>query len=177
MRRQHRAALAAAVVFLSLVTTTHAASERRAPSRFDDRVIHRAGGAVSVLPLPVESLSQTDTLRAPWAEFEARNGGGWDVYLDDRTGLPTLVSGRGIPWLAEAALPGATLDDLERLARKFLDENVALFGDWSAILELDRAASLRLGNDHWQLVFRQRVDGVRVENARLDLHVVRGRMV
>lgn len=177
MTDRYRAALAAAVVLLPLALPGYAASERRPASRFDDLVVHREGGVIPVFPRPAESLPESDPLRAGWAGFQDRYGGSWSVYLDERTGLPTLLSGSGIPWLPEDALTGATLDDLERLARRFLETNESLFGDWPATLELDRAASQRLRDGHWQLVFRQRVDGVRVEEARLDLHVVRGRLV
>ena len=52
-----------------------------------------------------------------------------------------------------------------------------MLGDWTTVLELDRAASLELRPGHWQLIFRQSVDGVRVENARLDFHINQGRLV
>jgi len=70
-----------------------------------------------------------------------------------------------------------TLADADRSARRFLAENVAVFGEWSDLLDLDLEASLKPRDGHWQVVYRQRVNGVRVENARLDLHVVHGRMV
>ncbi len=176
MQHPHRAALAVVVLF-SLVTVVLAASERRLPSPLDGRVVHREGGAVSVLPRPVKDLAAGDTLRSAWEEFAARHDGDWTVYVEERTGLPTLLSGPGIPWISEPALVSATLEELEGHARSFLDANAVLFGDGSPLLELDRAASGRMRDGHWQLVFRQRVDGVRVENARIDFHVVRGRMV
>jgi hypothetical protein len=167
----------ATLTLLSAITAAHAASERRIPSRFDDRVMHREGGAIAVLPEPLESLAPSDELRSRWEQFQGRNGGGWTIYLDERTALPTMVSGRGIAWLPDGLPSAATLEDVDRSARKFLSDNALLLGAWSDLLELDRAASVRLRDGHWQLVYRQRVDGVRVENARLDLHVVRGRMV
>ncbi len=179
MRLQFRVAPAAAAVLLSTIAAVHAVSTEHPPSRFDGRFRGREGGAISVDPRPVESLAATDPLRRGWETFRARHGGSgaWSVYLDERTGLPTLVSGRGITWLSDEAAAAATLDEIEALARAFLQENAALLGDWSGILELDRAASLLVREGQWQLVFRQNVNGVRVENARLDLHVVRGRMV
>ena len=44
-------------------------------------------------------------------------------------------------------------------------------------LDLDLEASRELREGYWQIIFRQLVDGVRVEEARLDLHVVRGKLV
>lgn len=176
MNRPIQAALTVLSILFYFVAT-HAAGDRRAPSPLDARVLHRAGAAISVLPLPLESLSSSDDLRSAWEEFRLRNGSAWTVYLDERSGLPTLLSGPGIPFVPEAGAAEATLDDLDTIARRFLAENVARLGAWSDLLELDRAASLELREGHVQLVYRQRVDGVRVENARLDLHVVRGRMV
>jgi hypothetical protein len=70
-----------------------------------------------------------------------------------------------------------TLDTLEARALAFATEQSGLLGDWNGIMTLDTAASLPIGKDHWQIVFRQVVDGVTVENARLDLHVKYGRLV
>jgi hypothetical protein len=172
-----RSALALAAAIVLPLGSAHAASDRRPPSPLDDRVEHRRGGAISVLPRALESLAPSDELRSRWEQFQLSNGGGWSVYLDDRTALPTLVTGRGIQLVPQEALGRETLEELDRSARSFLRENAALLGPWSDLAELDRAASLRVREGHWQLVYRQRVDGVRVENARLDLHVVRGRMV
>ncbi len=163
--------------FLPGLVPAQAATERREPTRFDDRIRHREGGAIAVLPRPLDSFDASDPLRVRWEEFRARYGAGWTVYLDDRTGLPSMVSGPGIPWVPEGDAAGATLESLDRLARGFVEENAPVLGAWSDLLDLDREASGRVGDDRWQLVYRQRVDGVRVENARLDVHVVRGRMV
>jgi subtilisin-like proprotein convertase family protein len=174
-RRSGFVSAAGLVVLIGAVA--QAASDRLPPTRFDDRIKHREGGAISVLPKSTESLPPFDELRTRWEQFQERNGGGWTVYLDDRTALPSLVSGRGLAWLPAEAPSGETLDVVDRSAREFLAKSTSLLGDWSDILELDRAASQRLRDGHWQIVYRQRIDGVRVENARLDLHVVHGRMV
>jgi hypothetical protein len=168
---------AIALTLLGAITAAHGASANRPPSRFDDRIKHREGGSISVLPREVDGLASSDELRSRWQRFRERNAGGWSVYLDERTAMPTLLSGRGVAWLPDAAPTGETLDDIDRLARTFLQNNADVFGSWSDLLELDRAASRKLREAHWQIVYRQRVNGIRVENARLDLHVVHGRMV
>ena len=168
---------AIALTFLGAITATLAASDQRPPSRFDDRIQHREGGSISVLPRDVDGLAPSDELRSRWQSFRERNAGGWSVYVDERTGMPTLLSGRGVAWLPDAAPEGETIDDVDRLARTFLGINADVFGSWSDLLELDGAASRKLQEAHWQIVYRQRVNGIRVENARLDLHVVHGRMV
>jgi subtilisin-like proprotein convertase family protein len=169
-----------AVIALTLtvaVTTAQAGGGQRPDGRFDDRTRHREGGAVVVAPLTLDQLSSSDPLRVGWEEFDARHGGGWTVHLDERTAMPTMAAGSGIAWFAEDALAEVGLDELETRVRAFLAENRAVLGDWSAIMQLDRRASFQARNGHWQLVFRQVVDGVRVEDARLTFHVKRGRMV
>ncbi len=165
------------LTFLGAITAAHAGSDQHPPSQFDDQIKHREGGSISVLPRDVGGLAPSDELRSRWQRFRERNAGAWSVYVDERTGMPTLLSGRGVAWLPESAPTGETLDDVDRLARAFLENNTDVFGAWSDLLELDRAASRKLREAHWQIVYRQRVNGIRVENARLDLHVVQGRMV
>jgi len=164
------AALAAAGMAL-------ADEEGRPGTLFDDLVRHREGGAFVTVPRPLESLDPADGLRGAWEGFATRHGGGWSILLDERSGMPLLVAGRGIEWLPESAIPGAGLEGLEARARTFLDENRALFRGGPGTIELDREASFAARNGHWQIVFRQVVDGVRVEEARLELHVKRGRLV
>jgi hypothetical protein len=166
-----------ATALLATLTATFAASDRRESSPFDDRVRHREGGSISTLPRDVDAMAPSDALRARWQRFRERHPGDWSVYVDERTRMPTLLSGSGIAWLSDSAASGATLDDLDRLARAFLEANADVLGSWSDLLELDREASRRLREEHWQVVYRQTVGGIRVENARLDLHVVRGRLV
>jgi hypothetical protein len=166
------AVLAAAT--LTIAAAVHGATERRVPSPLDARVRLLDGGSVSVLPSALEQLAISDPFRTRWEEFSRHGGGDWRVWLDERTALPTLVSGPGLPWFDAGDDP--TLDDLDRRARAFLAENAPLVGTGAATVELDRAASLRLAPEHWQLVYRQSFDGVRVENARLHLHVVAGRL-
>lgn len=158
--------LTLAAVLVLTFSAAESASEPRVPSPLDARVVHRAGGAIAV-----------ETRRADPEPFRARRGGDWTLHVDRRTGVPTLLSGSGVPLLPEAAAAAATLDDLDGAVRRFLDEERALFGSWSDLLELDREASVRIRPEQWQLVYRQRLDGVRVENARLDVQVVLGRLV
>jgi subtilisin-like proprotein convertase family protein len=153
-----------------------AATELRPAGRFDDRVRSRDGGVIGVAPSAIEHLDPADGLRVGWEAFRGRHGDRWKVLLDERTGLPTLASGPGVEWLSEQALDGASLEQLDTRARAFLTANRELLGDWTTILALDTAVSTELRPGHWQLLFRQVVDGVRVENARLELHVVQGRM-
>lgn len=153
-----------------------AAGDERPAGRFDAILHQIEGGGIAVAPRPLEDLYPADPMRAGWEAFARSAGGRWRIYLDERSGLPTLVTGPGIPWYSEKELEGLTLERLEGRARAFLTDHAALLGEWGDILELDAEASGLLGEDHWQLVFRQRLDGALVENSRLDLHVQRGRL-
>jgi subtilisin-like proprotein convertase family protein len=172
-----RALVVLAALALAAASAALADADHRPGGLFDDRVRHREGGAFAAIPLPLSKLAPADPLRTAWEQFAESNGGGWSVYLEERSGMPALVAGRGIEWLPESARPGASLEQLETRARAFLAENRALFHGGPATMELDRRASFGARNGHWQIVFRQVVDDVRVEDARLELHVKRGRLV
>jgi len=159
------------------VAIAQGADGQRPSGRFDDRVRQIEDGAPAALPRVLEQLESTDPLRAGWEEFGTVHGGGWRVHLDERTAMPTLVAGRGIEWFPQSALAGVSLEDLESRARGFLVESRTLFAGKLGVMELDPRASFLARNGHWQLVFRQVVDGVRVEDARLQFHLKRGRMV
>ncbi|MCP3982126.1 MAG: hypothetical protein GY716_22700 [bacterium] len=142
--------------------------------RFEALIRPRQGAVIAVAPRKADTLPEADPLRIGWETFRGERAGRWTVYLDERTALPTLVSGKGI----DLAAPGiAKLDELETALRAFLNEGSDLLGDWESILKLDRSASVELKPGHWQLVFRQSVDGVTIENARMDFHVVNGKLV
>jgi hypothetical protein len=145
-------------------------------SRFQAHVQSRQGGVIAIAPRALDRLDHSDKLRSDWEEFRGRHGGRWQVYLDERTEMPTLVSGSGIEWFSKGALRSMTEGAVEAQARAFLDEHRDLLGDWNAFLDLDAEASAELGGGRWQIVFRQLVSGVRVENARLTFYVNNGRL-
>ena len=170
-----RAATWIAAAGLAL-TAALAATAPGGERRFDDLVRSREGAVIAVAPVEVGELAAADPLRLGWEDFRAHDAGEWKVYLDERTAMPTLVSGRGIELFAAEDFERATRDEIEAKVLAFLETNRELLGDWKTILELDRDASIELRPGHRQLVFRQSVDGVTVENSRLDFHLVHGRL-
>jgi len=168
--------VASLVLVLGVTGAFAVVEDNRSVGRFDHRVRHHEGRAIGVEARQVEALAAADELGEGWREFGRRHGA-WRVFLDERTGMPALASGRGIEWFTPATFADVTLDTLEARALAFATEQSGLLGDWGGIMTLDTAASLPIGKDHWQIVFRQVVDGVTVENARLDLHVKYGRLV
>jgi len=171
-----RATAVLALMACASVPAVIASGQRQSQGRFDDFVRFREGGVIAVVPQEVDGLTPADPVRAGWEAFRGRHAGRWSIYLDERTGMPTLVSGRGIESFAGGVFDGATLEDVEAQLRTFLDKHTELLGDWTESLELDAEASGELREGHWQVVFRQSVDGVRVENSRLEFHVVNGKL-
>ena len=147
---------------------------RKEANRFDGKAIESPGLVLAVRAMPLAELPASDTLRQGWEQFSARYGG-WTVTIDQRSGLPTLALGAGIPWLD--GTESDPLAALEARARAFLAENRIALGDWSEQLVLDRAASGRASDALWLVTFRQAVSGVPVESARFDFQVVQGNLV
>jgi subtilisin-like proprotein convertase family protein len=165
-----------ALALLLAGTTAVASGEKTSAGSFERLTRLREGGVIAVAPRPLEGLGRSDPLRQAWDAFRERHGGDWTIRIDERSGLPAMASGRSIEWFAEDALDGLTLEMLEAKALAFLTDRVDLFGDLSSQLKLDRDASGLLREGHWQLVFRQSVDGIVVENSRLDLHILQGKL-
>ncbi|ANM31319.1 hypothetical protein ABI59_19680 [Acidobacteria bacterium Mor1] len=149
--------------------------------RYEDKIQQRLGGVISVKAISTQSLEPGDALRRGWDAFAEREGGRWAIYIDARTGMPTMASGR-IAWFGGAgndlAPAGALdLDRLEAQARTFLENNTSVLGNWAASLELDRDASAELDQDKWQLIFRQRAGDLLVDNSKFTFLVAYGNLV
>jgi hypothetical protein len=165
------------VVILALaVTTAHAVTDQRPAGRFDDHVKQRDRGRISVAPIALERLDSNDDLRIGWEGFRDRHEGAWTIYMDERSGMPTLVYGKGIGSIGETELSSITIDTLEASIRKFLEEHRTVLGEWTEFMVLNRDASSELRKGYWKAVFNQQVDGVPVENARFEFHVNQGRL-
>ena len=144
--------------------------------RFDERVMRRDRSVIAVAPRSIDRLDAGDKLRSGWEAFRLEQGGNWNIYFDERTGAPTMVSGSGIQWFGPEEAAGMDLAGLEEKARRFLKRFSLLLGNFESALVLDTDASRKLRTDYWQLVFRLQVDDVEVENARFDFHVQKGRL-
>ena len=80
------------LLLLSAAVTSAAAIVHESPrGRFDHLVEHRRGGVVSVEASPVVELPDHDPARQAWNRVAAERGGQWRVWLDERSGLPTLA--------------------------------------------------------------------------------------
>jgi hypothetical protein len=174
---------AAALACLVLLAPCAAAfTPRQTPARFDARAIAPPDRVAGVAAVPAATLAAGDPLRAGWDRLALESEGGWSAWIDERSGLPTLAIGRGIEWFPVDAAgrpagepPG--LEQLESLARAFVERNPVVLGRVGGQLELDRAASGPAGDRVFLVSFRQVVDGVPVDGARYDFQLVGGRFV
>ncbi len=151
-----------------------AAPDDRGSGLFDHRVKQRRGGVISGEGKPLESLVDGDAIRLDWRRAAAEQGGRWNVWLDERTSMPTLVLFSG---LRKAPHPDASLDRYGEFAGEFLRSNRRVLGDWDGQAVLDREGSGPLAGAVWLVRFGQVVEGVPVEGARIDFHINRGRLV
>jgi fibronectin type 3 domain-containing protein len=142
-------------------------------SRFDRLAIDESRAVIGVVAVSTRNLPEADPLRAGWEQFATQNGG-WQTHLDLRSGMPTLSFGAGIRWFDGAAPP---IDQLAEKAEQFLEQHRFLLGDWRGQLVLDRNASGPMNERTWQITFRQQIDSVPVQQARLDFHIVEGKLV
>ncbi|MCU0254835.1 MAG: hypothetical protein MUE47_09900, partial [Acidobacteria bacterium] len=85
-----RSALVLGLVVL-LALPALALRERPASERFDHLSVAHPGATIGRSGLPTAALPAGDPLRAGWDAFVARQGGGWDGWIDVRSGLPTLA--------------------------------------------------------------------------------------
>ncbi|MCP3978512.1 MAG: hypothetical protein GY716_04140 [bacterium] len=171
--RALRLGVGLAVTSVVCVSAVLSAGPDPTPEGFERLARSRSGSVVAVAPRSVDDLPAADVLRAGWQAFRRRHPGAWKVYLDERSALPTLVSGAGIRVAAPA---DSSPTDLEQHLRAFVDANRDLLDPWGGTMALDEDASAELRPGHRQLVFRQSVDGVLVENSRFDFHVVDGKL-
>jgi hypothetical protein len=152
-----------------------------ASGNFANKTKTRAGGVIGSSTLGLGQLPEGDVLRQDWQGFIAGQNGGWKVWIDPRTDMPSLVQGEGIAWAPGGGNslqgPPASMEALEEVARQFFDEHPNLLGKWGGELVLDEDASMRLNDRVWHLSFAQEVDGVRVDGARYVFDVALGNLV
>jgi len=138
-------------------------------------------GVIPTKPQQVGDLPKGSALRAGWQAFITSQGGRWRVWWDNRSGLPTLATGAGIPWVAgdgnDLKGPAPQLLVLEQLAREFISDHPQILGGWEGQIVLNRDISGNRGGGVWQVSFRQVVTGVPVDGSRLDFHLARGNLV
>src|SRR5262245_44243851 len=164
-----------AVVLAVGVTPSHGLVVPQDPHRFDALVV--ADPAVAASP-SVRTLAEFEvdagfsaraaSAASGWRTFRAEAPEErWSVWLDARSGAPTLVQGEGIPWIPWSGnqLQSAVAPSLDALAvslKAYVHDNAPLFIADDAELVLNREGSGALTPDLWQVVFDRAVGGVPV---------------
>ncbi len=143
--------------------------------RFDNKTIDPPP-PLAIRAASSQELSSSDALRRGWDRF-AQDNGGWQAFIDQRSGLPTLATGRGLQWFPLDSSQPPSLDSLAQRARAFVADHQLLLGSFGAQMALDDQASGPAGERVWHVIFRQQVDGVPVDGARYDFQLVHGKLV
>jgi Zn-dependent metalloprotease len=123
--------------------------------------------------------------------FFTRNSYDWEVRWDQRSNLPNLIQGIGVPLLpgrgntltrADLGLPAnreITIDDVESRVRSFMSLYPEIFGAAGKDLKLNKQASTVVGADRqiWLIELQQTVNGVPVEGSNVFFRVNNGNII
>jgi hypothetical protein len=142
--------------------------------RFDSLILEDPGASVGVATTPLDSLPVSEHARARWEGFRANHGPDWKIHLDRRSGAPLLVEGKGIPW---SGAQGATAESLAASLRTFIAGSKTLLLADDAELVFDAAASGKLADDVWQIVFGRAIAGIPVAGERYLFTIGHGNLI
>jgi len=123
--------------------------------------------------------------------FQEEHGSAWRFTIDEKRGLPTLISGGMFPFIPghandivwADAVPGCLnnrcipVEYVEGLARAFVDRYTEILGVSSSDLVLDPVGSKPIGNHVYLLRFGYQVDGVPVDHGSLFLRINSGNLI
>jgi fibronectin type 3 domain-containing protein len=140
------------------------------------KVVAPAGFVATVAPEPLGT--QADPLTAADANaFRAASGGNWKFYVDRRSGGIALAEGHGVSWIPSGS--SASVDELAQKAIALVNAYPNLFQVPASQLALDRRGSLNFGeqNQYWNIAFKQTINHVPVDGARVVFRVSRGNLV
>jgi hypothetical protein len=191
MIRSRRASLAAALLILSIASTAGAFGEKEALSDLDALVFISPELRVVEWSTDAEQLRATLPNVSRMDAFRSEHGAAWRFTIDEKRGLPTLISGGAIPIIPghandmvwADAVPGC-LDNqcipvahVESQARDFVDRYSEILGVASGNLVVDPAGSRPFGNHIFLLNFGYEVDGVPVDRAALYFRINSGNLL
>jgi hypothetical protein len=99
--------------------------------RFDNKTIDPPP-PLAIRATSSQALSSSDALRRGWDRF-AQDNGGWQAFIDQRSGLPTLATGRGLQWFPLDSSQPPSLESLAQRARAFVAGHPLLLGSFGGI--------------------------------------------
>jgi hypothetical protein len=123
--------------------------------------------------------------------FRAEHGGAWAFTIDEKRGVPTLISGGAMPFIPghandlawAEAVSGCDENEciprahVESLARAFVDQYEEILGVASKDLVLDVDGTRPFGNSIYLLRFGYEVGGVPVDRASLYFRINGGNLL
>jgi hypothetical protein len=140
--------------------------------------------------LVAHELGAASTVSLPELQsFFARNSAEWEVRWDQRSNLPNLVQGVGVPIVpgrgnrltnADLGLKGEVqLSDVEGRVRLFMAQYPELFGLALRDFQLNPKASAKVGKEGqvWLIELQQTFRGVPVEGANAYFRINNGNIV
>jgi len=138
--------------------------------------------ALSSGPKAAAGLTQFRTLAAGFDRFVSENGTRWQVQLDRRTGLPALVEGEGLPWIAgegntlrATGKPGR--DVMESLSRQFIADHPEFFPVSQDDLVLVPEGTVELDGYLYFIRYEYRRNGIPVEGSNVVFRLNHGNLI
>jgi len=142
----------------------------------------KGAAALSAGPKASAGLAQFRTLTEGFDRFVNENGTRWQVQLDRRTGLPALVEGEGLPWIAgegntlrAAGRPDRT--SMEALSRQFMMDHPELFPVNQDDLVLVPEGTVELDGYLYFVRYEYRRNGIPVEGSNVVFRVNHGNLI
>ena len=173
MNRSLRLLIAAASALAAI--SSFAAVVPQPSERFGRLFLLDPSSGLGIAAETPEQFPVSDGIKGRWDGFRQLNGAAWRVWLDRRSGAPTLVVGSGLPWATAGSI--LTVSDLETNARRFVAANEAVFNVRSAELVLAPNGGAVDSDNRFSLNFQRVVGGVTVEGEQFVLLGVAGRLV
>ena len=84
--------LAVAALALLTVLPVLAFQPRQEIQHFDHLTRPEPSALIGIRAVGISTLDQTDPLRQGWEGFQSEQSAAWKVWLDERSGLPSLAS-------------------------------------------------------------------------------------
>ena len=150
--------------------------------RFEDKVVQDPSATLNSAPVSEKDLSQGTALRSAWNLFTSQHGEGWDITIDTRSGVPLLVQGQGIPWIAGSGnslqdASAVTVDGLSESLKTFVRNNPMLFLTNADEMVLNRAGSGQMNKDLWLVTYQRQVGGVPVSGDTYVFYIGHGNLI
>lgn len=169
--------LALVLLFLSTIGFSQIVKEKT--SYFDDIGFRDFSLGVKTQPLYLSDALNKISNRTEWKAFITRFPDA-EVYIDQYTGMPALVSNISIPWVTGDPFSSTQMTSLPLKAKKFIKENIGIFPSIPLdylVLNQQRSGPFGEGGYLWFIDFDVVYQGVPIEGARVVFRCNHGNLV